>query len=313
MAEQAHKNYSDYLSAYINKESKGIDSMKRISGVVKEVYKDQYETVVKAKVQILQKNVTLLNKTGETLAVGDNVWVHYWNDITSGYIAIRNGEPNVSGGFKIDKAVAMTPNQANIYTVSTEVINVDVANQITVKYGDPKNVFFANGQPVVVNPGGTTSERAAYYSGLSLNLYSQEVGYTTYGGDDISLSLQMTNAVYSVDYTVWGMTYGLLQVENGTDYERINTTTLQTGDVFARSLDGGGILLTSSRINGSGSATPYGSVTCTVILLYNITSLDGTNYTIIKESNTQYTVPFASEAEYNYAVTTLTKSSLIRG
>lgn len=37
------------------------------------------------------RNLTLLNKTGEVLEVGDAVWVYYWHDLSSGYIAIRCG------------------------------------------------------------------------------------------------------------------------------------------------------------------------------------------------------------------------------
>lgn len=53
----------------------------------------------KATVSIIGTNteLTLPNKTGEKLAVGDNVHIHYWGNITSGYIAVRNGEVHSSG------------------------------------------------------------------------------------------------------------------------------------------------------------------------------------------------------------------------
>ena len=42
--------------------------------------------------------IVLYNKTGEFLSAGETVWVHYWKTVTDGYIAIRCGETNYSGG-----------------------------------------------------------------------------------------------------------------------------------------------------------------------------------------------------------------------
>ena len=52
------------------------------------------ETYTMAGVSIVGSNavVTLPNKTNQILEVGDYVWVHYWQSITDGYIAVKNGQ-----------------------------------------------------------------------------------------------------------------------------------------------------------------------------------------------------------------------------
>lgn len=55
----------------------------------------------KATIKLLNETssvITLYNKTGEFLSVGDHVWVHYWTMVTDGYIAIRCGNPDYSDG-----------------------------------------------------------------------------------------------------------------------------------------------------------------------------------------------------------------------
>ena len=53
----------------------------------------------KATISIIGTDTQLVlpNKTGEKLVVGDSVHVHYWGNITSGYIAVRNGDVNSTG------------------------------------------------------------------------------------------------------------------------------------------------------------------------------------------------------------------------
>lgn len=46
-----------------------------------------------AEVFVLGKTITLLNKTGEFLKIGDSVIIHYWDNIANGYIALRCGLP----------------------------------------------------------------------------------------------------------------------------------------------------------------------------------------------------------------------------
>lgn len=76
-----------------------LDTIKREYGVVKQwvPYTDSAKVVVK----VLNRDdkdgeketlLTLLNKTGERLNVGDNVLIYYWNTLSDGYVAIKIGE-----------------------------------------------------------------------------------------------------------------------------------------------------------------------------------------------------------------------------
>ena len=62
--------------------------LKRVTGKIISVESKSRATV---KITGTETELSLVNKTGEKLSVGDNVHVHYWGNITSGYIAIRNG------------------------------------------------------------------------------------------------------------------------------------------------------------------------------------------------------------------------------
>ena len=70
--------------------------IKHIPAIVTEVPADKKNGV--AKVFTLGRTLTLLNKSGELLKVGDGVVIHYWDNIANGYIALRCGLPV----FKID-------------------------------------------------------------------------------------------------------------------------------------------------------------------------------------------------------------------
>ena len=62
--------------------------LKRVTGKIISVESKSRATV---RITGTETELSLINKTGEKLSVGDNVHVHYWGNITSGYIAIRNG------------------------------------------------------------------------------------------------------------------------------------------------------------------------------------------------------------------------------
>lgn len=104
------------LNNIITNELKKQPSIKRIYGVVTEVIRKHWDSgrissLGKCKVRIIRdyntiqevereienqnidtsKDITLLNWTKEELQVGDHVWVHYWNAVTDGYIAIKVG------------------------------------------------------------------------------------------------------------------------------------------------------------------------------------------------------------------------------
>ena len=44
--------------------------------------------------------LTLTNKSHDTLEVGDYVWIHYWNMVSDGYIAIKVGLSSFDSGIE---------------------------------------------------------------------------------------------------------------------------------------------------------------------------------------------------------------------
>ena len=91
--------------------------------------------------------ITLLNKTGEKLEIGDGVRIFYNTDISCGWIAVRNGKPSPIGGgnLTIDSAAVIPTSAEKSYLQDAEVFNIDVKNQIKVAYGDRRNRVIING------------------------------------------------------------------------------------------------------------------------------------------------------------------------
>ena len=120
-----------------------LNLLKRVHGVVVS-YDD---STGYAFVLVNAMSVRVMNKSGELLSAGDTVQIHYWKNISSGYIAVRNGKPKPlgGGGFAINNAVIMTENQSVIYNIETGQINIDVKNRCSVTYGSPRNVIIVQG------------------------------------------------------------------------------------------------------------------------------------------------------------------------
>ena len=72
--------------------------IKHIPAIVVEVPPEKKNGV--AKVSVMGRTLTLLNKSGELLKQGEGVIIHYWDNIANGYIALRCGLPV----FKIDSS-----------------------------------------------------------------------------------------------------------------------------------------------------------------------------------------------------------------
>lgn len=106
----------DLLNNLITTRLNQMPRIKRIIGVVKKVVEDTDSAKVKVKIRDINNEdyikpdevdgeseqdeqedpdekhwLTLLNKSKDKLEVGDCVWVHYWNTISDGYVAIKIG------------------------------------------------------------------------------------------------------------------------------------------------------------------------------------------------------------------------------
>lgn len=97
--------------------------IKHIPAIVTEVPADKKNGV--AKVFTLGRTLTLLNKSGELLKVGDGVVIHYWDNIANGYIALRCGLPV----FKIDSSGGETYTGELPLHEETEIDNAYVLHE----------------------------------------------------------------------------------------------------------------------------------------------------------------------------------------
>lgn len=126
------------------------DGMKRTFGKVIVVNKDEDKATVELK-EFNNAQIELLNKTGEILSENDNVWIHYWTSVNTGYIAIRNGISVTKGGtggepeFLIENAPILLENQAEVYLKAKEVVNIDTKGLNRVVYGDNHNPIIVQG------------------------------------------------------------------------------------------------------------------------------------------------------------------------
>lgn len=323
------KNFTDYLSSMIGDKTSEIDSLKRCSGKVTSVIGDGGKAVV----ECMGRSLTLLNKTGENLYEGDSVWVHYWTNLANGYIAIRNGLPNIKRGqLSITNAVAMLENQSDIFTVSTEVFDVDVENSIKVKYGDPKNIIIASEIPILVTAYDNTYSVPDIYDWVtaiptsllsterkwgSQSVYTAVIGTcdTTYSpsgvtwkwGADVLLCTKITMQA-DTDPIQGNEIYNIC-LSGSTSADQYTLRKANGDKAYFTTFDDLGAALLTKQICAPTTYYPYGYVVCRAVgVARNDNESSQPAVSVISQRT--FNIPFKNEAEYNYAITTLTKSEL---
>lgn len=123
------------------------------------------------------RDLVLPNASGESLAVADGVWVYYWHDLASGYIAVKNGVAKIgSTDLLVEKLAVLNTVQGNIYAHAKKhdaesewdsqaeneswqenyddrTMNIDEKNNLIIAQGEQAhgyNIIFVNGMPCVV-------------------------------------------------------------------------------------------------------------------------------------------------------------------
>jgi len=168
-----------YLNETFDEYYKKKDIIKRVAGVINYVVPDSNYAV--ANVQIGDKSLNLLNKTGEILSEGDHVWVYYWHTLTDGYIALRNGEAlNIGGGVK--NAAVITEQQDTVYNIAKSVISVDTVNKVKIYHSDMNNAMILNKCTAIAMGSDTYSLQPA-----------GTIDYTTSTSGAIDLSSRISN------------------------------------------------------------------------------------------------------------------------
>ena len=97
------------------------ECIKRVTGRVLSVSDNNAVALVLLRESNAQIN--LLNKTGEYLSVGDGVWIHYWKEISDGYVAIKDGlsvDYNFSSAVQHDPPIDIETHIKNSYLLIEE-------------------------------------------------------------------------------------------------------------------------------------------------------------------------------------------------
>lgn len=99
-----HRVYGIIMQAIT---TKGADGKQKETGKFKVKIVQDYDEIKEIKKQIdneeevdVSNCITLLNKSHDHLAVGDYVWIHYWNTLADGYVAIKVGLSSFDSGIE---------------------------------------------------------------------------------------------------------------------------------------------------------------------------------------------------------------------
>jgi len=131
---------------------RGKTRLKRINAVVIGAVENSNNTKFKV-TYINNENdevcVVLINKSQDTLLEGDHVWVHYWNSITDGYIALKVGLSSfgAEGGETITPPINVQTKVVNSYqftkTANTESNNYSYS--VNEQIGQSERISFLYG------------------------------------------------------------------------------------------------------------------------------------------------------------------------
>ena len=180
-------NSINYLQNIIDTEYKRKDVLKRKYGIVRQVFSYSKIEVILADEDMTEiqnelikkrskidngeidekdlpfenyRRLSLMNKTGEYLEIGDAVWVYYWKTLSDGYIALKIGLSKIRRDLNIDKLAILSTEQAILYNSlykdqydSLRKINIDKRKEIDILSGSPNeavNTIFLNGYPALI-------------------------------------------------------------------------------------------------------------------------------------------------------------------
>ena len=307
------------MNKFIQNELNVTDSMKRASGTVISIVPNTDGG--KAVVNVMNRKLTLLNKSGENLEINDTVWVYYWTDISNGYIALRNGLPNsrAEGNFSITTAVVMTERQSQALTVADTIIDVDYQNHLTAKYGNPQHSIVASGMPVYICNYTSSDSISSIYptvSEIPASLLSIEREVEM----EDCYFYSIINGTFNTANDRWGLSSDVIAVLPDQDQGGSYSVTTYCSGLFNQygnavrvdSFTDLGMCFLTAQINGGvpHSDYPYGYATCRLVNIGKYVENGETKTAISRVSTQTYKLPFATQAEYDYAITVHTRSSI---
>lgn len=164
----------DALYNIIYRHLRGKTRLKRICAVVIGAVENSNNTKFKV-TYINNENdevcVVLINKSQDTLSEGDHVWIHYWNSITDGYIALKIGLSSfgVDGGETITPPINAQTKVINSYqcTKSANTKSNNYSYSVNEQIGQSERISFLFGTFVfdrfVYSPAISEPDTAAFY------------------------------------------------------------------------------------------------------------------------------------------------------
>ena len=147
-----------------------------------------------------------INKSGELLSVGDNVWIYYrGGGINSGYIAIRNGIPKASS---ISGGVGRFINQAHNFESFNDYDVDNIVNKTNLTFDEKYNTFRGNTSITIDNKiNDNCSNINGYINYNYFNGYYNQINLCpkdTYSECGLySLSLIGSSNVITSHYAIW--------------------------------------------------------------------------------------------------------------
>ena len=118
------------IDKIVNAQINSANILKREVGTVTELFDDG----LRAKVNIRDSNIIFFNKSGEELVIGDEVEIHYWTNISNGWIAVKYGVPTPMGtSAHIDNAIVVYSGTTD-YSYVDNLYNIELENNKVTNY-----------------------------------------------------------------------------------------------------------------------------------------------------------------------------------
>lgn len=290
-----------YINNVINKRINSGEVLKHVRGVVEGVDENNEYAVV----DIGNREVTIVNKSGEELAVNDEVTIYYWTNINNGWIAIRHGLANLNAkSLSINSAAVMSTSQSDKLTVETNTIAT--YENLIAKYGADENSIIINGfitYPISISET-SLMNKDDFYKAMVRNA---KVGYKEVIFDELNADNSVIEEKYSeiLMLKTWDSDSMTWDAYDGCVRKSTKEVVMPK---YVWQYKGSASLklfyktIYSPLSGGNADYFPYG---CADIIVAR--SSTNSNYT---PDYITATVGFKSEEEYNYAVTVTTKSEV---
>ena len=276
------------------------------------------------------RDLPLLNKTGETLKVGDGVWIHYWHDLANGYIAERIGLTKFRRSLYLDGMVILGEAQAEVYCHAQKMVtsesddkrrwdqlyqqrlmNVDSKDNIEVTKGEMShgiNAFFINGFPAIMSLycpiGNNVSSIERERMNARIKLFNMKLLF-----NEISVKAQLGTMTTTESFTNFYIDIAAVGTDRtcqlGIFYKYNNVEHIYMQNIYTCAMDDlasvfehiGLVIICHGTIYNPNRDHPYGYIKGRIAFCYR----DENKNINIGDFGNEMTLNFANTEEYEYA------------